>query len=395
MFFPDRVLREAQVASAIDIGVQIPGRNSQFDETVKEIFAEPDLTPLGARDGELDVMFMYPGGGMRLSPNALIAGLLRSALLQMYYLRLQMDESTFVRTVLEGYEELRRAARGEQVRSHLVLGLADVTLKQGRQITTPWGIIRPAPQLEPDHNDIRAMRPPTTCILSEPRLLTIKLDRAAQPVVEMESDEVTPRSRVLLPLACALASPDTSEPAVPAVLWWSLLLPFQQGFGYHQPLIPPRFKPIVDITDRLDQLEEWARIIDGAHLPSIDIAARRIVSACSERIESSDTLIDAVMAWENLVGTSGEVTFRVTAALSRALEADRTKRKSFRQSLAKIYGMRSTIVHGGAVEPSKLNEAAKQAVDVAIRALRLCYKRGRDWLAMGSIDRADTLLLEE
>jgi len=159
-------------------------------------------------------------------------------------------------------------------------------------------------------------------------------------------------------------------------------------------LVAP-FKPAVDIADRIDNLEEWARIIDSSHTPSVDIAARRLISASAQRLDRSDALIDAVMVWENLVGTSTETTFRVTAALAKALESDRTKRRSLRQSLKKVYDVRSKVVHGVAVEQSAVNDAASQAIDIAIRAMRSCYKRGRSWLELPSTDRADSLILEE
>src|SRR5207253_10145003 len=111
------------------------------------------------------------------------------------------------------------------------------------------------------------------------------------------------------------------------------------------------------------------------------------------RLDSGDALVDAVMVWENLVGTSSEVTFRVTAALTKLLESDPSKRRAFRKSLAQIYDVRSRLVHGVAVEQSELSEAAKDAIALAIRALRACYRKGRDWLSLSSTERGDALLL--
>ena len=101
------------------------------------------------------------------------------------------------------------------------------------------------------------------------------------------------------------------------------------------------------------------------------------------------------MAWENVVGTSTEVTFRVTAALAKLLEPDRLKRRALRKSLAQVYDIRSRLVHGVVVDQPAINDAATEAVDVAVRALGASYKRGGEWLALGSTERADALLLEE
>lgn len=146
---------------------------------------------------------------------------------------------------------------------------------------------------------------------------------------------------------------------------------------------------------RIAIFEEWARIVDSCHSPAVDIAARRLTSAVAHRIDPSDSLIDAVMVWENLVGSSSETTFRVTAALAKALEPDPGKRRALRKDLAHIYNIRSKVVHGVGVHRPAITDAAKKAVDVAVRALRAFYRRGQEWLALDSTERADTLLIEE
>jgi len=389
----DPILFEAQKFSFV-----IPERHPEIDGVVREMFTEPDLVGLAPREGQLDPMLLTPSGGFRMSPHMLLISLLSSAFLRIYYLRLSSDEGTFVRSVLEGFDELRRAARGEPVRAHSVLGIAGVTLPEGKQVSTPWGVLRPAPSTKPEPTLFLGWhRPQTTCLLAEARLVRARFDRAAQPASQFDPSEVPAQlSPVLFPLSCALASRETSDPVVPLVTWSTVLLPFQGGFSYSQHLLPlPFLKPALDIADRIDELEEWARIIDAAHVPAVDIAARRLVSASAQRLDKSDALIDAVMVWENLVGTSNETVFRVTAALAKALESDGLKRRSLRKSLADVYGVRSRVVHGVAVDQSSVNDAASQAVDIAIRAMQSCYKRGRKWLELTSTERADSLLLEE
>jgi hypothetical protein len=150
----------------------------------------------------------------------------------------------------------------------------------------------------------------------------------------------------------------------------------------------------ISFGDRIEQVEEWARVVDRSHSPAVDIAARRLISAVANRVDRSDSLIDAVMVWENLVGTRSESTFRVTAALAKLLESNPIKRRDLRKDLAKIYEVRSRVVHGSAVEPADVDRACSDAIDVAVRALRVAYRRGRDWLALSSQERADEILLE-
>jgi len=232
--------------------------------------------------------------------------------------------------------------------------------------------------------------------LAEPRLISVAFDRARQPKREFDPAQVSnERARILFPLACALASKEDDPPAGALLTWATLLLPFLGGFGYSFPLLPPRLAGTTDLGGRVRELEEWSRRIESSHSPSVDVAARRLVSAVTHRVDKGDVLIDAVTAWENLVGTRTEVTYRVTAALAKLLEADPSKRRALRKALGEIYEIRSRTLHGDAVDQSAIGESSVKAIDVGVRAMRISYLRGSDWLALSSSERADKLLLEE
>jgi hypothetical protein len=56
--------------------------------------------------------------------------------------------------------------------------------------------------------------------------------------------------------------------------------------------------------------------VDAGRTPKTNIAVRRTLQAAGERTDPSDALIDCVVAWDNLVGSSaGESTFGVSSAL--------------------------------------------------------------------------------
>jgi len=370
-------------------------QTNEITDVARIAFSDPELAHLATRDGELDPMVLWPRGGARMSPSAFITGILSSAFLQMFYLQLPEDEPTFARLVLEGFQELKRAAGGELIRAQAITGIARATLPRDVQISTPWGIIRAAPVVSPEQISGPFAQPTTTCILAETRQVRVKFDRESSPQFSPDQSDAEPYLyTILLPLACALASRESAKPVVPVMTWSSMLLPFQTGFGYAMPLLPPTFPTEVNLGDMIEDLQEWARIVDRSHTPTVDIAARRLVSATSNIMDRGNALIDAVMVWENLVGTSSEVTFRVTAALAKMLESDATKRRALRKHLAKIYGIRSRIVHAVAVDTSAVDDACSDAVDVAVRALRVAYGKGREWLELTSEERADTILLE-
>lgn len=386
---PDGVLQEALRRSVL-----YPTQDSAIDDLVSKATTAPDLEILSHREGELDPMLLHPGGGYRMPAAAVFTGLFSSAFLQMFFVRLPWEEGTFVRTVLEGFEELRRAGRGERIRAHALAGIAGITLPEGSKITTPWGVLRPAPAIETEQVAWPLARPKTSCILAEPCLLPVRFDRAASPKPFDRSEAPPEVAGTLFPLCCALASKEGTKPVVPFVTWSTLLVPFQSGFGFSTPIPSSLRGPEVPFGDRIEQAEQWARVIDQSHAPTVDIAAGRLISAVASRVERSDSLIDAVMVWENLVGTRSESTFRVTAALAKLLESNAAKRRGLRRELAKIYDIRSRVVHGSVVERSDVDKACSDAIDVAVRALRAAYRRGREWLALSSQERADEILLE-
>jgi len=135
----DTVLQEAQETSML-----IPSQHPAIAEITDEVLSG-ELASIASREGELDPMLLHPGGGVRLSPDSLVAGLFSAAFQLIFYLRLPRDEGMYVRTVLEGYDELRRAVRGDQIRAHLITGVAGVTLPEGVSVVMPWGTLRPAP----------------------------------------------------------------------------------------------------------------------------------------------------------------------------------------------------------------------------------------------------------
>lgn len=300
-----------------------------------------------------------------------------------------------MRTVLEGFDELRRACSGERVRAYLVEGVTGVSLPEGKQVNTPWGILRPAPKTDPSRVYRVGPSMNATCVLVASRLIPVAFDRSAQPEHDFDLAEVSSeRARMLLPLACAMASPN-GGPAVPILTWSTVLIPFEYFHSYSSPLLPTVLRSTVDIGPITVAIEEWARRAEASHAPTVDVAARRLATAVGHRMDRGDALVDAVMVWENLVGADSELTFRVTAALAKLLEAEPAKRRPLRKELAEVYSVRSRIVHGNTVDAQTTNDAATRAVDVAVAALRACYARGEEWMAMTSTDRANVLLLEE
>jgi hypothetical protein len=133
-----------------------------------------------------------------------------------------------------------------------------------------------------------------------------------------------------------------------------------------------------------DEIEDWCRWYDLLSAPSvrrIDVALNRVLRAVSERRDPSDVLIDSVIAWENLFGTSeGEPTLRVTSSLALLLEGEVEQRVALRSKLAKIYSLRSKVVHGSHEPSVKEVPVCYEALEIAIRALQIVFERRLDLL---------------
>lgn len=389
MMYSDPVLAKASTA-ANRFSRDLP----ELQDLAEKILADEEFNLIAPRNGELDPMIFHPGGGIRAPGREIILSLFSTAFRQMFFLGLPDEESVYIRTVLEGFEELRKAVRGEPVRCYEVKGLAQIKVQANSQLNTPWGTIRPAPAVEGHFVFPRVGQPNTQALLIEPKLVPLVFDRSPNPDVKFQPpNEHDLRSSYLLPLSCALASRDPMNPVVPVITWSTFLVPFQGSFGYSMPMLGPIFGQENDASQLLEDLEDWARLIHRTHSPEVDVAAKRLVSAVAHRMDKADALIDAVMVWENLLGTSNEVTFRVSASLAKLIETDGEKRLRLKKALSDVYGVRSRIVHGTPVDAATVQDACSQAIHTAVLALRQCYRKGGDWLSRSSAARSEEILL--
>lgn len=187
------------------------------------------------------------------------------------------------------------------------------------------------------------------------------------------------------------------DTVTPAILGWSVLNPLAGGnssWAFDPEHIAPWSVTEID-ADRARDISEWGQQVE-AHPESLWMGARRLMSAVTERRDPLDGLIDAVICWENMVGTGeGETTFRVCGALALLLEpADPARRAALFRELKDLYGTRSRLVHG-AREP-KPEEAVRlrdRCVHIAISAMRALYERPELRDAQTANERSRILLL--
>jgi hypothetical protein len=139
---------------------------------------------------------------------------------------------------------------------------------------------------------------------------------------------------------------------------------------------------------------EWIeRVRTTPDRKRIEIAIRRLLMASGERLQQDDVLIDAVIVWENLFGAKGESGLRITGSLAALLVDGPQDRMALRAELAKIYDLRSNIVHGSAqltyVEQPKVD----RALEIARDALRALFADRTDLIALPTGAERSTRLL--
>jgi hypothetical protein len=135
----------------------------------------------------------------------------------------------------------------------------------------------------------------------------------------LTSAEIVERHLETLRLALLLSWDDGDPRPVVVGTWRTFLDPLQNGGGMSWS--DPRRLPGLVSTElskaQADHWKEWIARVDSRRFPGIDIAIRRTLLAAAERADPTDALVDAVIAWENLVGSSeGEQTLRISAALA-------------------------------------------------------------------------------
>lgn len=386
----DPILQQAITVS----NFQFPGMNPD-PEFSRAFFQDPDFAMLAPHPESPGVMILTVNGGSRIDTNMIINGIFSSAFMQMYFFSLPITETTFLRLVFQNIDELRKALQTGKIKSYAIHGIGKMTIPTDSKLSTPWGTIYSAPTTPQTNHFPIFGQAKTKCIFIQERNVSVVFDQSPNPNPVFSPDEANQqRGLFLLPFACALASENIKEPTVPLATWSTNLLPVQFGFGFSQQLLPPAFGNEPDFSTRASDLEEWSRLVDKVHTPEIDIAIKRLVSSVAHRVDRTDALIDAVTAWENLLGTHNEVTFRVSASIAKMIEPDPLKRKEIRKRLSKIYEIRSRIVHGAMVESQEINDASADAIGFAILALRESFKRGKEWLSLKSNERSDAVLLE-
>jgi hypothetical protein len=375
---------------------QHPGR-AAIDEAV---ISDPELSRLFPEVSEhtgrsgFFISSTGRGGGIQL---ALFADLIIRG--SWSWLTLNSEEPTlreFLVAVETSINRIRDAVMGRSVSVPVRVGLTGVKLSdRSSSIVLPWGTMRATRDLDREliPSSIIGALSTTTADGAE-----VVIDYSGDIVVEMEIPyrielghhditaswprhlrdfELVQRRIESIQLGLLLAISSDPQPMV-VTAWTRVLDPLAQGvgLGWNDTRRTPNLVPHQLTRAITHDWAQWITDVDAGRVPTVEVAIRRTIRSAAERSDPSDALVDAVIAWENLVGSrEGEPTLRISAALAWLLEDDAASRRSRQTAVKKLYQLRSDVVHGNRpLDGPEAVQGSRDARMVAVEALRKLFR---------------------
>jgi hypothetical protein len=272
--------------------------------------------------------------------------------------------------------------------------IAGVTLPRNLELATLLGRVT---AISPDLGVLLVGRQPSTTMVVSKVPIQVAIHPYTDPsgrVSRATNDTLNWLSTRIC--AAFLLAVESDRDIRPLVSSQTVVVPFSPWTSSMSPYHDDRGDPEIALDeDQGSGLQQVCNALASPAADNIRIAVERALAASTERVDASDVLIDSVIAWENLVGTSLETSFRVAAALSWLLAPDSFKvRANISRDLKRLYGRRSRVVHGAKVDRDDVDRDARLALKISREAL---YRMLLDhaWLAdvSESDERNDAILL--
>lgn len=301
------------------------------------------------------------------------------------------DVGHFLDDVLGCLAALRNLGAGKTVEAVAVVGLRGLELEPDLEYELPVGLLRTPTDHEARYAPFFQGSTEVDAVLVVPTRLTPTPPAAAAEVQMKKQLEIAEVARTVS-LAAALARREERDSlAAVAVSWITEWTPMQGSGSFKPGPIERLVLKVAYGEAELNRLGDWIERVQGADIGHISIAVDRILRAIFE-VEAAESLIDAVIAWENLFGSRIETAYKVTASLMVLCEDDPGKRIEFRKELDKLYGDRSRLVHGD--QAGAEFEARNRAIQIGLEAIARLIEKRPDLLELAkSSRRADRLLL--
>jgi hypothetical protein len=332
--------------------------------------SDRSIAPLLSTPDRQTPILYAPWTRVFLWANQLPMGMLAAAALEAALDGVALSAEAIVSRSLQNLAATRAICNRQRYSATVATAISGVTLPQDLELTTPLGRVT---SMNPDLGILLVgQQSSTAMVVSKTRIhiaihppahIAGRVDRGTNDALSWLS------TRICAAFLLAVAPDKDMRPLVtsqtvvaPFSPWTSSLSPYHEDRGE------------VDVT--LDDAEaadlsQLCTALAGTSASNIRIALERTLAAATERNDASDVLIDSVIAWENLLGTTQETTFRVTAALAWLLARDSyEERAKLSRELKRLYGQRSKVVHGAKVAQEDVNRDAGRALQISRDALR-------------------------
>lgn len=296
----------------------------------------------------------------------------------------RLNEESLIEYVRQTLDELQRAARGEEVPVIILSGLVGVQVDESIDKGT-WGLI-PASGLAIARWPDADQREPKSVfwIKSTQRLIgrirndapESEVNAAFEQLQEFTKAHTAALRRDVMRLQFSIAAwaAERHQTVDVTATWHWSLFPMTSA---QTPFVATPHAGLPDAHLSKADMEEVATTMEeiGDVTDKLDVALTRIVRVSSERRDPADALIDSVVAWENMLGSGTETTFKVSAAIAWLLEPrDKGRRVTTFHRAKKLYAIRSDLVHGATTSiPDNLSELSREALLMAISAYRIIH----------------------
>jgi len=279
---------------------------------------------------------------------------------------------------------LRAGLAGDEIEGLSLTAFSAHAVRTGSAVYTPWGELVGLDRLAGEiWND-----PPGRCtaVLATPVCMRLEALAQEDPHPGTFAAEAY-RIAQLVSYGVTLGT-NPEDPAAAVPLHTSELLPWGvPGWGGEVRTLGMTSRSAPITSDEADEAARWMADLGSVPLDRIQVALRRLVRALAERTDHQDQLIDAVIAWENLVEHRDKPTASVLWGMRKlAGPAGWSKTR-----IGGVYETRSAIVHGEQPDHARIAEHAPQAIRIGLDALRTLITNHPGTLAMNSEERVTAL----
>lgn len=328
------------------------------------------------------------------------ASMFAYGIIQQTFAMIVTDKGTFtceefVNACLANVELLKKLINGEQQDAPLITAVSGLELQDGQSISTEWGILRKARDIEkiwlksPYRSWDIAVDVVFVSKYGMKMIVGDDFGSIPSPEADNQSNKETEEK---LAIISALPQIVLNKTIRLLPLNSILIPPFETGSSRAFPWVNPY--PIKDtLTDQeINSIEEFARLVASHDYKRIIISFRRLASAVM-RTDITDGFIDLVVIWENLFGTnSGEVKFRIALSMSKLLGDTEAQRQQIFKQVSELYKHRSNIVHGSRhYNWREVGSFWEQSLELTTKVLRKLFYERPELLSNSSDTRSKKL----